>query len=128
QLLATLRTERLEAEIAAARARIRAQQAIVAALENGSRPQEIEQAEAGVAAAEAVIRLREREIARLEASATKGATSVQTLDDARARLEVERAELRVRVAALELLVEGPRQEDIARARAELDALSAELAL
>jgi HlyD family secretion protein len=127
-LLATLHTERLRAEIDGAEARIRAQAALVQRLENGSRPQEIAQGRAEVAAADARIANIEREIERLEATAKSGASSAQALDDAQARLHVEREARQVRAEALALLIEGPRQEDIAQARATLDAWRADLDL
>ncbi len=125
QLLATLRTERLEAEIASNAARIAAQQAVVERLENGSRPQEIRQARAEVTAAEARVANLDRECKRLEMTAKTGASSTQDLDDARSQLEIERAALQIRKEALALALEGPRKEEVAEARAALRALQAD---
>jgi HlyD family secretion protein len=128
QLLARLVTDRLEAEIDRARARIAAQQAVVSRLEHGTRPQEIRQARAEVSAAEARVHNAETNVERLRKTAERGASSEQALDNAQAQLEVERATLDARREALELAIEGPRVEDIAQARAQLDAARAELQL
>lgn len=128
QVLATLETDRLAAEIAAKEARVAAQEAALRRLENGSRPQEVEAARAGLAAAEASIGNLEGRIARLATTARSGASSEQDLDDARAALDVAQAERRERAATLELALEGPRAEDLVEARAVLEALRAELEL
>ena len=128
QLLATLHTERLEAQIASTTARIAAQRAVVARLENGTRPQEIEQARSKVAAAEARVANAQREIDRLQATAKSGASSAQELDDAQSRLDVERADLKVQQEVLALAIEGPRKEDIAEAHAMLESLQSDLVL
>jgi len=125
QLLATLRTERLDAEIAAAQAGIAAQEAIVARLENGTRPEEIEQARSEVAASQVRVDNGRRELDRLRRTADSGATSQQELDDARSALDVAQAELAVQQQALTLALAGPRQEDIDQARATLDQLRAQ---
>jgi HlyD family secretion protein len=67
-----------------------------------------------------------RTVKRLKATSRSGATSIQNYDDAKARLKVERAQLSASQKALDLLIEGPRKEDIAAARHQLDALTADL--
>lgn len=128
QLLATLRTERLRAEVASTEARIAAQEAVVRRLENGTRPQEIAQARASVRAAEVRATNAERVLDRLQKTSESGASSAQDLDDAKAALDVARATLEVEKEALALAEEGPRAEDIDQARAVLDALRADLTL
>lgn len=128
ELLATLHTERLQAEIAAARARVAAEQALVDRLEHGTRPEEIAQARADVAAAEVRVANAERVLARVQATAQSGASSAQDLDDAQAELDTGKAALEVQRQALALALAGPREEDKARARATLAALQGELAL
>jgi len=128
QPLARQRTERLQAEIAGAEARIAAQQALLLRLENGTRPEEIAQARARAAAAQVSAASAERAIERLRATAASGASSAQESDDAEAGLELARAALQVEEEALALALAGPRAEDVAQARAALEALQAELAL
>ncbi|WP_035237066.1 efflux RND transporter periplasmic adaptor subunit [Desulfobacter vibrioformis] len=126
QVLAKLRTAKLDAAIKELQARIAAQQETVAKLSTGSRPQEIEQARAEVQAARARAENVSRTAKRLKATSRSGATSIQNYDDAKAQLLVEQAQLAVSRKALDLLIEGPRKEDIAAARHQLEALGANL--
>lgn len=128
QVLARLQTDRLDAEMARTRAEIQAQGEVLRRLENGTRQQEIEQARADVAASKARVRNIQRTVDRLRETAPTGASSAQDLDDALAQLEVAQAILNVRQEALGLALEGPREEDIAEARARLTVRQAELAL
>lgn len=128
QLLAKLFTDRLDAQVAAAEARVQAQQALVDELKNGARAEELAQARAALAAAEVRATNAEQLLARVDATAERGASSRQALDDARAALAVARAERDAQHEALALLVAGPRQEEKDRAAATLDALRAELQL
>ncbi len=128
QVLGTLEMERLEAAVAQAEARLEAQSQVVRRLENGTRPEEIEQARANLQAAQTDLNNSRRTYERLKETALAGATSRQNLDNAQAAFEVARARLRVSEKALELALLGPRQEDIAEARATLRANEANLAL
>lgn len=125
-LLATLETDRIEAQLVQARAQRAAQEALVRRLKDGTRKQEIEQARAEVEAAQARAGNAQRTVQRLGETAESGASSEQNLDDAEARLKAEQAGLRVRQEALDLALEGPRKEDIEQAEAQLDALEAEI--
>jgi HlyD family secretion protein len=128
QVLARLKTERLEAQIREVNAQIAAQQEVVKRLKAGSRAQEIEQARADVAAAKADVQNADVSYQRIEETSGTGATSDQALDDAKSRLEVTRAKLKVAENALALALEGPRKEDIAAAEKGLEALEAGLSL
>jgi HlyD family secretion protein len=128
QVLARQVTDRLEAVIAQIQAKSDAQQAVVDRLRTGSRPQEVAQARAEVEAARIRVANAENVMTRLRQTSKTGATSKQDLDDAQANLMVARAHLKVRQKALDLVREGPRQEDIAVAEHQLDALTAELKL
>lgn len=126
QVLAKLRTAKLDAAIKELQARIAVQQETVAKLETGSRPQEIDQARAEVQAASARVENVSGNAKRLKATSRAGATSIQNYDDTKAQLLVEQAQLSASQKALDLLIEGPRKEDIAAARHQLDALGASL--
>jgi len=128
QVLAVLQPDRLQAQVREVDAEIAAQQQVVDKLVAGTRPQEIEQARAEVAAARVQVKNAAQNLQRIQNTAGTGATSQQALDDAKARLDVDRAQLLVKEKALNLALEGPRKEDIAAARARLDALNASLAL
>jgi HlyD family secretion protein len=128
QLLAVLHRERLQADVAAAEARVGAQKAVLTRLENGSRPEEVHQAQANVAAARAKLVDAQITFERTQSLYKEQAASRQALDDAEAGLNTARADLKVVEEALALAVEGPRVEDIEEARAKLKAEQAQLAL
>lgn len=127
QVLALLHTDRLEARISEAQAQIAAQQEVVRRLEAGTRSQEIEQARAEVVAARAKVRNTGQSFERIQKTSLAGATSQQALDNVRAQLDVDAAQLAVKEKALNLALEGPRKEDIAASRHNLEALQASLA-
>jgi HlyD family secretion protein len=120
--------DRLRASVAQAEARADAQRHVLERLENGTRPQEIDQARANMNAAQTDLTNTRRTYERLKKSAAGLATSQQDLDTAQSAFEVAEARLRVNQKALDLAVIGPRKEDIAEARATLLANEAELAL
>jgi len=128
QVLARLKSNRLEAQIREIQAQIAAQQEVVKRLEAGTRPQEIEQVRAEVAAAKATVRNSMLNFERISKTSGAGATSQQALDNARALLDVDQAQLKVKEKALNLALEGPRKEDIAAAKNTLEALKASLSL
>jgi len=128
QVIAQQQTNRLEARIREAQTQIDAQQEVVKRLEAGTRPQEIEQARAEVAAARAKVRNVGLNFERIKKTSGAGATSKQALDNIRAQLDVEQAQLKVREKALNLALEGPRKEDIAVAGNNLETLKASFAL
>ncbi len=131
QLLAQLDTSRLEPQVAQAAAQAAAQLQVVTRLHNGSRPEEIAQARANVDSAKADLVNAQRQYERyqLAAEASGGrAVRQQDVDAAKAALDVAAAKLAVNQKALELLVIGPRKEDIAENEALLRADEAQLAL
>jgi HlyD family secretion protein len=128
QLLATLASERLAAKVAQAEAEVAAQRAVVARMEAGSRPEEINQARAELEFAEAQERDAERTLHRQQELARKKLASPQEVDDALAATESAAARVKAADAALVLALAGPRQEDITAAKATLRANEAQLAL
>ena len=128
QQLATLHKARMQAQYAAAEAKVASRKAIVARLEAGSRPEEIRQARAEVAAAKARLHDAKLTYERNRKLHQKEAVSRQIVDDAQAVLDTARADLNVAEEALALAIEGPRSEDIEEARAMLRVDEAQLAL
>lgn len=128
QVLARLETDRIKAVIMETRARMAGQQEVVKRLEAGTRPQEIGQARAEVSAARAIVRNDMLNFKRIQETSRTGATSRRVLDDIHSQLDVDQAKLKVKEKALSLAVEGPRREDIAAARNQLQAIVASLAL
>jgi HlyD family secretion protein len=128
QVLARLQTNRLKAQIREIEAKIAAQQEVVKRLEAGTRLQEIEQARAEVAAARARLKNTRLSFERIKKTSMAGATSQQALDNARALLDVDKAQLNVKEKALNLALEGPRREDVAAAKSSLETIKASLSL
>jgi HlyD family secretion protein len=128
QLLATLHRPRMQAEVAAAQARVAARKAVVTRLEAGSRPEEVRQSRAHVDAARARLVDAQATFERIQKIYKKKLTSKQALDDAQSARNTSRADLKVAEEALALAVEGPRVEDIEEARAMLKADEAQLVL
>jgi HlyD family secretion protein len=126
QLLATLDARPFEEDVALARAKVAARRAELAKLETGTRPQEIDRARATLAQREAA-----RERARVDFERTRtlfrrGDVAESVFDDARTTLDEAEAAVAAAKAGLDLAIEGPREEDIAAARAQLEAARAEL--
>jgi HlyD family secretion protein len=128
QLLAALDDKRYAAEVAAAKAKIDAQQAVLDRLLAGSRPAEIAKARADASAIEASLRDARARLNRTERLVKDDFASKERLDNDRSRVEALEAQLKASQQALELVVLGPRKEDIAEARARLQALQAEFTL
>lgn len=130
QVLATLDTRSLLLQIAQAQARIDVQEQELLRLKNGTRPEEVAQARADVASARADADFATQQLKRLrDIEQTSGeAVSQQDLDNAGSRHKVALAQLENRRKALRLAVIGPRKEDVARAKAQLDVSKAELDL
>lgn len=128
QLLAEIEPSRYKHALKKIQGETAAQKELLARLVTGSRPQEKESARAAVKAAEARLKLAEITLKRArELSRTKFVPQ-QQLDDASAAFKAARAELDSAKQRLSLVLEGPRQEDIRRAREQLAALEAGLAL
>lgn len=128
QLLATLHKVRMQAQYAAAEAKLASRKAILARLEAGSRPEEIRQARADVSAAQARLHDATLTYDRNNTLYQKEDVSRQIVDNAQAAMDTARADLKVAQEAMTLAVKGPRSEDIEEARAMLRVDEAQLAL
>jgi HlyD family secretion protein len=131
QVLGALDTRTLELRAAQAEAQIGVQQQALLRLKAGSRSEEIAQSRAQVAAATADAELARQQLDRLQSirQTTAGrAVSQQDLDGAQARQKVAQAQLENVRKAQQLVVTGPRKEDIAQAQAQLEVSVAALAL
>jgi len=131
QVLGELDTRTLQLRIAQADAQIRVQQQALQRLKSGSRPEEIAQSRAQGDAAAADAALAQQQLDRLQSirQTTSGrAVSQQDLDNALARRKVAEAQLASARKAQQLVVSGPRKEDVAQAQAQLDVSEAALAL
>lgn len=128
QLLATLDMRRLKAAVARMQAQVESQRQIVARLVAGTRIEDIRKARADVQLAQADVRNANRTHERRKSLASLNAASQQEADDAEAAAEVAEARRKANQALLDLAVAGPREEDIAEAKATLKNYEAQLAL
>jgi len=128
QLLAQLETTGLQAVADRSAAQVEAQQAIVDRLLAGTRPEDIRKARADLAAAEAQAEDAKRTYQRLHKLSMQDLASKEQTDNAEAAAKAAREKFKAATEMLNLAVQGPRQEDIAAAKAELKADQAQLAL
>ncbi len=94
---------------------------MVARLEHGSRPEEIDQAKDAVAERKALLDNARLALDRREALLKRGSITREEVDNARTAVNEADARLRSAGEALRLAEIGPRQEDIDAARAQLRA-------
>ena len=126
QLVATLDTIRLTSNVELQQAQVASQQQAVSRLEAGSRPEEIIKAQADVEAARIDAENAERTFQRSKTLVEQNFVSKQQLDDARAAADAAKAKLHSLQEVLKLVQIGPRKEDIAQAKAVLNANQAAL--
>jgi HlyD family secretion protein len=128
QVLARLETGRIAPLLAQAVAQVDAQRQALARMKNGSRPEEIALAKANLDSAEVVTADARKRFDRLMSLSASSGVSKQDLDTAEAAyLEAAAKAVSVR-KNYELVLAGPRSEDIAEAAAKLAALEAQSAL
>ncbi|MCR2829639.1 efflux RND transporter periplasmic adaptor subunit [Acidithiobacillus ferrooxidans] len=128
QLLADLDPVRFQDAVDKDAAGMAAQEQVLARLLAGSRPEEIAEARAETAAAQATLSNAEITWQRQQALAARQYVPKQSLDNAAAALKTARANLDHAQQALTLAIKGPRKEDIAAARQQLQADKAGLSL
>jgi RND family efflux transporter MFP subunit len=124
QPLARLWTKVISAELAAAKAELKLRQAELAEMENGSRPEEIDEAKQRVAAAEAHRQFRRSQ--RLRVQGAGRGFSPEEIEEAISLSNQADAVHEQARATLKLLELGPRQEKKDQARARADAAQAEV--
>jgi len=127
-LLATLEPQLYDADVEAARADVGAKKAALDRLLAGSRPQEIRQARENVKAIEAQLDEARLTLKRTVQLAKNNFAPQQLLDANQSQVNNLEAQLRAAQQVLSLAVQGPREEDIAQARAQLRASQAQLLL
>ena len=125
-VIATLDDSELQAQRHEAEGNLAAARARLAELEAGSRPQEIQRAKALAESARADQRNADLNLQRAETLVRDGVLQQQALDDARARSDMAAAALRAAEENYQLVLAGPRSEEIDQARAQ--ARQAEAAL
>lgn len=120
QPLAQLLTDTISLEIEAAEGELELRRQALAELENGTRPEELDQAQARMSSAAARQKyMQSRRERWQQLYNTNRAISEEELDEAiSSGIEAEQAYLEAK-AAYDLAVAGPRQEQIAQARAQV---------
>jgi RND family efflux transporter MFP subunit len=120
QTLVQLLTDTIELEIAGAEAELVLRREQLAELENGSRPEEIAQVKARMDAAAAREDFLNARFARMKSLlSSRGAVTEEEVEEAQSQaIESQQNHLEMK-AAHELVVEGPRQETVAQARAQV---------
>ena len=127
EVLARLDTSRLDPQVAQAQAQAAAQHAVVERMHNGSRPEEIAQARANLDQAIADAGNARIQHDRKRDLLQRAAGSQQDFDNAKAALSMAEARVALNQKALDLVVAGPRKEDIAQAEAQEQGCEAQLA-
>lgn len=120
QVVARLDSADLEREARRKEAELKAAEAALRDLEAGSRPQEIAAARATVARAQAEADRLARDFERSSALYSREVISAREYEAANAASDVAGARLREAREALLLVEEGPRKEQVAQARAQVD--------
>ena len=120
QVVARLDSADLEREAMRKEAELKAAEAALRDLEAGSRPQEIAVARATVARAQAEADRLARDFERSSALYSREVISAREYEAANAASDVAGARLREAREALLLVEEGPRKEQVAQARAQVD--------
>ena len=120
QPLAQLRLDALEIQRAAALADLDLRQQELEEMQNGARPEEIDQAKAKVQGAKALMDYRQSRLKRFRELMEKKATSTDELQDAASGSDQAIALYLETRKAYELVVAGPRQEKINQAKARVD--------
>lgn len=128
QLVAELDPVRYQANLARAKAEVAAQAQVLARMLAGTRRQEIAEARARLASAQATLRDQTNLYKRNKELYQRRAISSQTMDTISANYENATQAVNQARQTLDLALEGPRKQDIAAARAQLEALQAAQAL
>jgi RND family efflux transporter MFP subunit len=121
QPLVKLRTRDLEIDLAVAQAELDLRREELAELENGTRPEEIEQAKARMLAAGALKEFTAARLRRAEQLYARNATSADDLQETRSAAEGAAQRYIEAEQAWRLAVAGPRKEEIAQAKARVRA-------
>jgi HlyD family secretion protein len=127
QVIARLEDDEYRAQLQQAKGKLAALEARLLELQNGSRPEEIEVARANLDRERADLANAKLSLDRMQQLLKDQVMSQQNYDDAKARYDVQAA----RVASIEktyqLVKLGPRHEQIAQVRGEIEQVKGEVA-
>lgn len=119
QLIVRLEDREYRAQYNQATASYDSAVARLAELERGSRPEEIDRAKAEVDRADAQLRTDEINLKRADSLVKQGVGATQLLDDAKGRVDTDRAALASATKSYELTRIGTRKEQVDFARADV---------
>ncbi|MGE0377156.1 MAG: efflux RND transporter periplasmic adaptor subunit, partial [Planctomycetaceae bacterium] len=120
-MLAQLRTETLEWQLAASKAELRLREQELAELKNGTDPETIANLEARMKAAESQRDYTQSQFERMQSLFLRGQVATQNqLDEAQSQATSALQEQLAAKSLFELAVRGPRQERIAQAEARCE--------
>ncbi len=120
ETLAELRPKTLQLLLAAAEAELRLFASQLEELQNGSLPEEIDEAESNMLAAKSLMENADRQWKRLQSLSVSQAASITELENAKEQAEATRFALQASRALLKRIKDGPRLELIAQAQARVD--------
>src|SRR5690348_3352112 len=116
QVIVRLEDDEFRAQYEQARGATENARAYLEELQNGSRPEEIQQADHNLAEARATAANDKITLDRVRDLTQQGVLSQQALDDATAKYEADRQRVNSLQQGFQLAKIGPRQEEIARAK------------
>jgi HlyD family secretion protein len=119
QVLVRLEDQEFRAQVAQARGAAENSRAYLQQLQNGSRPEEIQQAQHNLEEARATLTNEKITLDRTKELVTQGVMSKQALDDATARFDSSQQRVRALEQTYRLAQIGPRAEEVARAKGAL---------
>ncbi len=119
QVLVRLEDEEFRAQHEQAKGAVESAGARLRQLENGSRPEEVQQAQHNLEEARATLANDRITLNRTKDLVAQGVLSKQALDDATARFEASQQKVNSLQQAYQLAKIGPRREEIDRARGDL---------
>src|SRR5256885_3806474 len=127
QVLVRLEDQEFRAQVEQARGAVSMAKARLQQLENGSRPEEIQQASANLDEARANLANAKATLERTKPLVEQGVFSRQQLDDAQAKYDSAQQRVQALEKSYRLSKIGPRQEEIANARGALEQAQGQLA-
>jgi HlyD family secretion protein len=119
QVVVRLEDDEFRAQVKQAQGAVANAKALLQQLENGSRPEEIQQAQHNLDEARATLANDKITLDRTGGLVAQGVLSKQSLDDATAKFEADQERVRSLEQTHQLSKIGPRQEEIARAKGAL---------
>lgn len=119
QVLVRLEDDEFRAQVMQTKGAVENAKAYLQELENGSRPEEVQQAQHNLDEARATLANDKITLDRTRDLVRQGVLSQQALDDATAKFEADQQRVNSLTQAHQLMKIGPRPEEIARAKGAL---------